>query len=84
MIRPTNGKEQGAVLIREFEVFSIPEPGTWALLLLGGFAFVGDVALAPSFRLAAAPHQKAAAKLRRAFLRTHIIAGRHALEAAEG
>jgi len=28
------------VLIREFEVFSIPEPGTWALLLLGGFAFV--------------------------------------------
>jgi hypothetical protein len=38
------GREQGAQLIREIDVFgeatTVPEPATWAMLLLGGFAFL--------------------------------------------
>jgi hypothetical protein len=37
------GLKQGAQLIREIDVFgaaTVPEPATWAMLLLGGFAFL--------------------------------------------
>jgi hypothetical protein len=37
---PTNGREQGAALIREFEVFSAPEPSAWAMLTLGGLGLL--------------------------------------------